>query len=68
MAAGFGYALFHEGLRDFSFPVGYDEFNAHIGMINQPLVHQPGEGWQYGVGGYMRISEPLVGLTRGDYS
>lgn len=47
--AGFGYTFFHEGLRDYSKPVGYDEFSGHITDLIQPLVHQPGEGWQYGV-------------------
>jgi CubicO group peptidase (beta-lactamase class C family) len=47
--AGFGYTFFHEGLRDYSKPVGYDEFSGHIKDLVQPLVHQPGEGWQYGV-------------------
>ncbi|RMD39259.1 hypothetical protein DV735_g5871, partial [Chaetothyriales sp. CBS 134920] len=48
--AGFGYTFFHDGLRDYSKPVGYDEFSGHIKDLIQPLVHQPGEGWQYGVG------------------
>jgi len=47
--AGFGYTFFHEGLRDHSKPVGYDEFSGHLRDLIQPLVHQPGEGWQYGV-------------------
>lgn len=48
-AAGFGYTIFHEGLNDYSYPVGYDEFSGHISSISQPLVQQPGEGWVYGV-------------------
>ncbi|KAH0841936.1 beta-lactamase family protein [Fonsecaea pedrosoi] len=47
--AGFGYTFFHDGLRDHSKPIGYDEFSGHIKDLIQPLVHQPGEGWQYGV-------------------
>ncbi|EXJ65514.1 beta-lactamase [Cladophialophora yegresii CBS 114405] len=47
--AGFGYTFFNEGLRDHSKPVGYDEFSGHIKDLIQPLVHQPGEGWEYGV-------------------
>ncbi|ETI26882.1 hypothetical protein G647_09981 [Cladophialophora carrionii CBS 160.54] len=47
--AGFGYTFFNEGLRDHSKPVGYDEFSGHIKDLVQPLVHQPGEGWEYGV-------------------
>lgn len=47
--AGFGYTFFHKGLRDYSKPIGYDEFSGHLGDLVQPLVHQPGESWQYGV-------------------
>jgi len=47
--AGFGYTFFHNELRDYSKPIGYDEFSGHLKDIIQPLVHQPGEGWQYGV-------------------
>jgi len=47
--AGFGYTFFNEKLRDFSKPVGYDEFSGLEYDMLQPLVHQPGEGWQYGI-------------------
>ncbi|PKX97003.1 serine hydrolase domain-containing protein [Aspergillus novofumigatus IBT 16806] len=47
--AGFGYTIFNEKLRDYSKPVGYDEFSGHIYDMLQPLVHQPGEKWEYGV-------------------
>ena len=47
--AGFGYSFFNKKLRDFNGPIGYDEFSGSIKDIQQPLVHQPGEGWQYGV-------------------
>ncbi|ODM14860.1 hypothetical protein SI65_09612 [Aspergillus cristatus] len=48
--AGFSYSFFHEALRDFSRPVGFDEFSGHISdIILQPLVHQPGDKWEYGV-------------------
>ncbi|KAI1615903.1 beta-lactamase family protein [Exophiala viscosa] len=47
--AGFGYTFFHQGLRDYSKPVGYDEFSGHLKDMVQPLVHEPGEGWQYGL-------------------
>ena len=46
--AGFGYTFFHEGIRDHSKPIGWDEFSGHLRDLIQPLVHQPGEGWQYG--------------------
>ncbi|KAF2454998.1 beta-lactamase family protein [Lineolata rhizophorae] len=48
--SGFGYAFFNEKLRDYSKPIGYDEFSGHIHDMLQPLVKQPGEGWEYGVG------------------
>ncbi len=47
--AGLGYTFFHEGLRDHSKPIGFDEFSGHLSDMIQPLVHQPGKGWQYGV-------------------
>ncbi|KAF2501174.1 beta-lactamase family protein [Lophium mytilinum] len=47
--AGFGYAFFNNELRDYNKPLGYDEFSGHLKDIIQPLVHQPGEGWEYGV-------------------
>ncbi|OCK81838.1 beta-lactamase family protein [Lepidopterella palustris CBS 459.81] len=47
--AGFGYAFFNERLRDYSRPVGYDEFSGNIYDMLQPLLHQPGEGWEYGI-------------------
>ena len=47
--AGFGYTFFNEKLRDYSKPVGYDELSGDFPDILQPLVHQPGEGWEYGV-------------------
>jgi len=47
--AGFGYTFFHEVLRDYSEPIGYDEFSGNKFDILQPLVHQPGEGWEYGL-------------------
>lgn len=47
--AGFGYTFFNEKLRDYSRPVGFDEFSGHVHDMQQPLVRQPGEGWQYGV-------------------
>jgi len=47
--AGFGYAFFNDKLRDHNKPVGYDEFSGSIFDIKQPLIRQPGEGWEYGV-------------------
>ncbi|RDW61653.1 beta-lactamase family protein [Coleophoma crateriformis] len=47
--AGFGYTFFNEKLRDYSFPIGYDEFAGSMYDMLQPLVKQPGEGWEYGI-------------------
>lgn len=47
--AGFGYSFFNERLRDFNYPAGQDEFNGRVEEMVQPLLFQPGEGWEYGV-------------------
>lgn len=47
--AGFGYTFFNERLRDWSLPAGIDEFSGSIRDVMQPLLFQPGEGWEYGV-------------------
>lgn len=39
----------NDKLRDYSQPIGYDEFSGDIRDFKQPLVHQPGEAWEYGV-------------------
>ncbi|TQN63741.1 Acyltransferase mokF [Colletotrichum shisoi] len=48
--AGFGYTFFNERLRDWSLPAGIDEFSGSVRDMMQPLLFQPGEGWEYGVG------------------
>lgn len=51
--AGFGYTFFDETLRDWSHPVGIDEFSGDIkDILKIPLRFQPGERWQYGVSTY----------------
>ena len=50
--AGFGYAFFNERLREFGYPAGIDEFSGDVADITQPLLFQPGEGWEYGVSGF----------------
>lgn len=47
--AGFGYTFFNHELLNYSHPTGFDEFSGDIKDIMQPLVFQPGEGWEYGV-------------------
>ncbi|KAK1973479.1 beta-lactamase [Colletotrichum cereale] len=49
--SGFGYAFLNERLRNWSLPAGIDEFSGSIqDMKKQPLVFQPGESWEYGIG------------------
>ncbi|KAF2031140.1 beta-lactamase/transpeptidase-like protein [Setomelanomma holmii] len=47
--AGFGYTFFNRELLNYSHPAGFDEFSGDIKDILQPLIRQPGEGWEYGV-------------------
>lgn len=47
--SGFGYTFFKERLRDWSYPVGVDEFSGRIEDMKLPLIFQPGESWEYGV-------------------
>lgn len=47
--AGFGYTFFNERLKQWSCPVGVDEFSGRFEDIKMPLIFQPGEGWEYGV-------------------
>ncbi|KAK4628592.1 Acyltransferase calJ [Fulvia fulva] len=47
--AGFAYEFFHPTLREHGRPIGYDCFKADIrDILRMPLVHQPGEKWEYG--------------------
>jgi CubicO group peptidase (beta-lactamase class C family) len=68
-SAGFGYSFFNEQLRDHSHPIGFDEFSGHIRDILQPLLFQPGEGWEYGVNiDFAGIAlERVTGLSLNDY-
>ncbi|CAI9632604.1 unnamed protein product [Alternaria burnsii] len=67
--AGFGYTFFNEKLRDFSRPTGWDEFSGLEFDIKQPLVHQPGEGWEYGLGidWAGKVLERATGRTLEEY-
>lgn len=69
ISAGFGYTFFNERLRDFSAPIGFDEFSGNIKDMLQPLVHQPGEGWEYGVNiDFAGLAlERATGLSLNDY-
>ncbi|KAJ2904425.1 beta-lactamase/transpeptidase-like protein [Zalerion maritima] len=48
--SGFGYTFFNDALKQWSLPAGVDEFSGRLEDVVQPLLFQPGEGWQYGVG------------------
>ncbi|KAJ6094549.1 beta-lactamase family protein [Penicillium canescens] len=49
--SGFGYAFEDLKLRDWSRPVGIDDFSGNVNdVLNGPLVNQPGTKFQYGVG------------------
>jgi len=49
--SGFAYEFFKPKLRDHGRPVGYDVFHADVrDVLRMPLVHQPGENWEYGTG------------------
>ncbi|KAJ5805720.1 beta-lactamase/transpeptidase-like protein [Penicillium pulvis] len=67
--AGFGYTFFNERLRQWSHPVGVDEFSGRIEDMKLPLIFQPGEGWEYGVGiDWAGIAlERATGLTLNEY-
>ncbi|KAF7624858.1 beta-lactamase class C and other penicillin binding protein [Aspergillus flavus] len=67
--AGFGYSFFNEKLRDYSKPVGYDEFSGSFYDMLQPLVNQPGERWEYGVNIDWAglLVERVTGLSLNDY-
>jgi CubicO group peptidase (beta-lactamase class C family) len=67
--AGFGYTFFNERLRDYSRPAGWDEFSGFEFDIKQPLAHQPGEDWEYGVNidWAGKVVERATGLTLDAY-
>ncbi|KAI1336086.1 beta-lactamase [Xylariaceae sp. FL0016] len=67
---GFGYTFFVERLRDHFFPTGYDEFDADFKQVlKTPLLFQPGEGWEYGIGPDWAgvIIERVSGMSLNDY-
>lgn len=47
--AGFGYSFMHPQLMDHCERTGFDEMSNSLEGFLQPLVHQPGEEWRYGV-------------------
>ncbi|KAF5862166.1 hypothetical protein ETB97_012063 [Aspergillus alliaceus] len=67
--AGFGYSFFNEKLRDYSKPIGYNEFSGCMYDMRQPLVNQPGERWEYGINIDWAgvVVERITGLSLNDY-
>ncbi|KAM5354612.1 hypothetical protein ACJ41O_001259 [Fusarium nematophilum] len=67
--SGFGYTFFNERLRDWSFPIGVFEASGRIEDLMTPLMFQPGEGWEYGIGiDWAGIAvERVTGMTLNDY-
>ncbi|KAJ6145439.1 hypothetical protein N7470_009334 [Penicillium chermesinum] len=67
--SGCGYSFFNERLRDWGFPVGIDEFSGRFEDIKLPLLFQPGEGWEYGVGiDWAGLAvERVSGMSLNDY-
>ncbi|OJJ35374.1 hypothetical protein ASPWEDRAFT_40575 [Aspergillus wentii DTO 134E9] len=66
--SGLGYTFFSDALRDYKKP-GYDEFTGSIEDFLQPLIHQPGEAWEYGIGidWAGALLERVTGLSLNDY-
>lgn len=68
--AGFGYTFFNPKLRDWSRPLGFDEFSGDArDILDAPLVNQPGETWEYGTNiDWAGLAvERISGLTLNDY-
>lgn len=41
---------FNPKLRDYGRPIGFDVFHADVkDILRMPLVHHPGDNWEYGV-------------------
>ncbi|PGH20406.1 hypothetical protein AJ80_03551 [Polytolypa hystricis UAMH7299] len=67
--AGFGYPFSSKALCDHARPVGYDEVSAHFSDFKQPLIHQPGERWEYSISIDWAgiLVERVSGLSLNDY-
>ena len=49
--AGFGYSYFNSKAFTYGLPLGNDEVDGYsASVLNQPLLHEPGTDWEYGVG------------------
>ncbi|KAK8855024.1 Beta-lactamase-like protein [Apiospora arundinis] len=67
--AGFGYAFFNERLRDWCAAAGVRALPGTLEDVTLPLLFQPGEGWEYGVGvDWAGVAlERVTGLSLNDY-
>ncbi|OKL56493.1 hypothetical protein UA08_08241 [Talaromyces atroroseus] len=68
--AGFGYPFDDPRLRDYSFPIGFDEFAGNADdVLGLPLVNQPGTKFQYGVNVDWAgaLVERVTGLSLDEY-
>ncbi|KAI1662591.1 beta-lactamase family protein [Daldinia decipiens] len=68
--SGFSYSFFNETLRDWSLPIGIDEFSGDIkDILKIPLRFQPGEKWEYGIGIDWAgiVLQRKTGLTLNEY-
>jgi CubicO group peptidase (beta-lactamase class C family) len=62
--AGFTYSFFNREVRDWSMPVGIEELDCDAKeMMSSPLVFQPGERWEYGVGRPLSFSLCTLSIT-----
>lgn len=53
LVAGFGYSFLNPALKVYRHQLNlaeFDEFSGRIDDLKQPLVNQPGECFEYGVG------------------
>lgn len=67
--AGFGYSFFSDRLREWSYPTGMNEFSGRKEDFLAPLLFQPGEGWEYGIGIDWAgvVLERATGISLNDY-
>ena len=68
--AGFGYSFFNERLNEYGRPTGWDEFSGDAkDILEQPLVNQPGDRWEYGVNidWAGQVVERVSGMTLDGY-
>lgn len=70
LKAGFGYSFLNPKLNKWAEPIGINELTSEEkDIFSQPLVHQPGEGWEYGINMDWtgRLIERVTGSSLNDY-